>query len=104
MDPWSELVELAEREHELAADGRWDKVAELSGERLRRSLALGAAPASARPQLEELGRLQSQIQAALATAHAFAVRERDAARRGRAAVRGYGASLGPAPSRVDSLR
>jgi hypothetical protein len=104
MDPWSELVALAEREHELAVDGRWDEVAELSGERLRRSLALGAAPASARPQLEQLGRLQSQIQSALATAHAFAVRERAAARRGRAAVRGYGASLGPAPSRVNSLR
>ncbi|WP_028057372.1 hypothetical protein [Candidatus Solirubrobacter pratensis] len=104
MDPWSELVALAEREHELAAEGRWDEVAELSGERLRRSLALGAAPASARPQLEQLGRLEAQIHNALVTAQAFASRERAAARRGRTAIRGYAASLAPAPSRVDSLR
>jgi hypothetical protein len=104
MDPWSELLALAEREHELATEGRWDDVAELSGERLRRSLALGAAPASARPQLEAIGRLQAQIHNALTTAHAFASRERAAARRGRTAMRGYGASLALAPSRVDSLR
>ena len=104
MDPWSELVALAEREHELAQAGQWDEVAELSGERLRRSLALGQAPAAARPALERLARLQSEIDVALQLAHASAAQELAGVRRGRTAVRGYGASLAPAPSRVDSLR
>jgi hypothetical protein len=104
MDPWGELVALAEREHELAQAGRWDEVAELSAERLRRSHALGQAPESARPALERLDRLQAQIRVSLATAHAFASRELGEVRRGRTAVRGYAASLAPAPSRVDSLR
>jgi len=104
MDPWSELVALAEREHELAEEGRWEEVSELSGERLRRSLALGQAPASARPALERLARTQSQIDVALQLAHASASQELAGIRRGRNAVRGYGASLAPAASRVDSLR
>jgi hypothetical protein len=104
MDPWSELVALAEREHELAESGRWDEVAELSGERLRLSLALGQAPASAKPQLQRLARLQSEIDVALQLAHASAAHELAGVRRGRTAVRGYGAGLAPAPSRVDSLR
>jgi hypothetical protein len=104
MDAWGELVALAERERELAAAGRWDEVAALSGERLRRSHALGPAPASARESLERLCRIQAQIAAALQTARAFTAHELARTRRGQAAVRGYGASLAPAPSRVDSLR
>jgi hypothetical protein len=103
MEPWSELVALAEREFELAESGRWDEVAALSGERLRRSRALGQAPASARPQLERLARVQSQIDVAIQLAHASASTELAGIRRGRTAVRGYGASLAPAPTRVDSL-
>ena len=104
MDPWSELVALAEREYELAELGLWEDVAELSGERLRRSLALGPAPASALPALERLARVQSQIDLATQLAHASAAQELAGVRRGRTAVRGYGASLAPAPSQVDSLR
>ncbi len=104
MEPWSELVALAEREYELAESGRWEEVAVLSGERLRRSLALGQAPASARPALERLARTQSHIDVALQLAHASASQELAGIRRGRTAVRGYGASLAPAASRVDSLR
>ncbi len=104
MEPWSELVSLAEREYELARSGRWEEVAELSSERLRRSHALGRAPASARPQLERLARLQSQIDVALQLAHASAAQELAGVQRGRTAVRGYGATLAAAPSRVDSLR
>jgi hypothetical protein len=73
MDPWSELVVLAERE-------------------------------SAREQLERLARLQSQIGSALQSARAFTAQELARTRRGRIAVRGYGASLAPSPSQVDSLR
>jgi hypothetical protein len=104
MDPWAELVALAERELQLAQAGHWDEVAELSTERQRRSLALGQAPRSARPSLERLDRLQAQIRVSLATAHAFASRELGEIRRGRTAIRAYGASLAPAPPRVDSLR
>jgi hypothetical protein len=104
MDPWSELVALAERELELANDGRWQELAELSTERLRRANALGAAPASARPSLERLAQVQPQIHAAVATASAFTQRELGRLRRGQAAVRGYGASLGVAAPRVNSLR
>jgi hypothetical protein len=104
MGPWNELVALAEREYELAQAGQWDDVAELSGERLRRSHALGPAPASALPQLTRLARVQSQIDAALQFAHASAAQELAGVQRGRTAVRGYGASLAAAPSRVDSLR
>jgi hypothetical protein len=103
MEPYGELVALAEREHALAVEGRWDEVAELSDERLRRSLVLGPAPASARPQLERLQRLESQIAASLQSARAFASQELARTRRGRAAVRGYGASLAPVARRVDSL-
>src|SRR3954465_8749797 len=104
MEPWSELVALAERQYELAESGRWEDVAELSGERLRRSLALGPAPASARPALERLARVQSQIDLALQLAPAAAAPEPSRGRRGRTAVRAYGASLARSPSRVDSLR
>jgi hypothetical protein len=48
--------------------------------------------------------VQSQIDVALQLAHASAAQELAGVRRGRTAVRGYGASLAPAPSQVDSLR
>ena len=104
MEPWSELVALAEREYELAESGRWEEVAVLSAERLRRSYTLGQAPASAQPALERLAHVQSQIDVALQLAHASASQELAGVQRGRTAVRGYGAGLAPAPSRVDSLR
>jgi hypothetical protein len=103
MGPWMELVVLADREYELAQAGRWEDVAELSAERLRRSLALGPAPASAAPELTRLVRVQSKIDAALQFAHASAAQELAGVQRGRTAVRGYAASLAAAPSRVDSL-
>ena len=105
MDPWGELVALAEREHALALAGRWEEVAALSTERVRRAAALGPAPVSARPALERLAELQAQISAALASARAFTSRELAGLRRGRVAVRGYGATavLSPAPARVDGL-
>jgi hypothetical protein len=104
MDAWGDLVALAERERELALCGQWDELAELSGERLRRAQALGQAPASARPQLERLSQLQSQIDASLLSARAFTARELADLRRKRTVVQGYGAGLAPAQPRVDSLR
>jgi Flagellar protein FliT len=105
VDPWSELVALAERELELARAGRWDAVAESSTERVRRAAALGAAPASAAPALTRLAQLQAQITPLLLAARAFTARELASLRRGRHAVRGYGAtaSIVPARRRVDGL-
>jgi hypothetical protein len=104
MHAWDDLVVLAERERELALAGRWDELAELSGQRLRQARALGPAPAAARPQLERLSALQAQIDASLLSAHAFTARELGELRRKRTVVHGYGAGLPAAPPRVDSLR
>jgi hypothetical protein len=104
MDPWGDLVALAEREHELALSGRWEELAELASQRARLAETLGQAPASARPQLERLAELESLVSAALQVGHAAVGQELAGIRRGRNAVRGYGAGLAPAPSRVDSIR
>jgi hypothetical protein len=99
--PWAELVTLAEREHELARDGRWDEVAETSAQRLRAAQALGAPPADARPHLERLAELQAQITATVASARAFTLRKIGSMERGRTAVRGYGtAGRSAAPARL----
>jgi Flagellar protein FliT len=105
VDPWSELVALAERELEHARAGRWEAVADSSGERVRRAAALGAAPASAAPALERLAELQGQITPLLVAGRAFTARELSSLRRGRHAVRGYGATaaIAPARRRVDGL-
>jgi hypothetical protein len=104
MDPWGDLVALAEREHELALSGRWEELAELAAERARYAESLGQAPASARPQLERLAHLHAQVSAALQIGHAAAGQELAGIRRGQTAMHGYGASLARVPSRVDSLR
>jgi hypothetical protein len=104
MDPWGDLVGLAERERELALAGRWDELAELSEQRLRSALALGQAPPSARAQLERLSELQTQIDASLVSARAFTARELGELRRKRSVMHGYAAGLPTAPARVDSLR
>ena len=56
--PWADLVALAERELELAREGRWEEATEASTDRLEAALALGAPPAAARPHLERLLELQ----------------------------------------------
>jgi len=99
--PWAELVTLAERERELARDGRWDEVVEASAQRLRAAQALGAPPAAARPHLERLAELQAQITATVATARVFTLRKIGSMERGRTAVRGYGtAGRTAAPARL----
>jgi hypothetical protein len=99
--PWANLVALAERERDLALDGRWEEAAEASSVRLEASLALGTPPAAARPHLERLLELQHEITAGLTAARAFTARRLGNLNRGRTAVRGYGASLGSLPSAVD---
>ncbi len=89
--PWAELVALAERERALALAGRWEEVVEASSARVARARTLGPPPAAARGHLERLVALQAQIDASLAAARAFTLRELGGLQRGRSAVRGYGA-------------
>jgi hypothetical protein len=104
IDPWGDLVVLAEREHELALADDWDQLLDVSAERLLRAQALGQAPASARAQLDRLVQLQTEIDALLISARAFTARELAELRRKRTAVSGYGAGLEPAGARFDSVR
>jgi hypothetical protein len=105
MDPYAELVALAERELEHARAGRWEDMASTASERVRRAEALGAPPASAAPQLHRLAELNARITPLVASARAFTGRELATLRRGRTAVRGYGATatVVPARSRIDGL-
>ena len=100
--PWAALVTLAERELELALEGRWEEAMEASTRRLEASLALGTPPAAARPHLERLLELQQQITAGLTVARAHTARQLGDMNRGRVAMRGYGNALGSAPSAINS--
>jgi hypothetical protein len=99
--PWAQLVALAERERDLAAEGRWDEAAGAAAERVRRAAALPAPPPSARGDLERLRALQDELSARLQLARAAVVSELGALRRGRGAVRGYAAAAGPRAATVD---
>jgi hypothetical protein len=90
--PWEQLVALAERERELALEGRWEELAVAGEERLRRARALPAPPAAAREHLVRLSELQAQISAAIASARAFTLRKIGSMDRGRTAVHGYGSA------------
>jgi hypothetical protein len=99
--PWAQLVTLAERERELALEGRWEELAAAGEARLRAAEALPAPPAAAREHLVRLSELQAQIAATVAPARAFMLRKIGSMDRGRTAVRGYGtAGRATAPARV----
>jgi hypothetical protein len=92
MEPWSELLERAAAERELAAEGRWEELAASTAERVRLAAALGPAPASARPLLEALAAAQAELTATLRTARERTARELAELGRGRGAVAGYAAA------------
>jgi hypothetical protein len=98
---WAELVTLAERERELIEAGRWDDAVAASAVRLAAAQALGAPPAEARPHLERLQGLQTQITASLASARAFTLQRLGGLQRSRTALTGYlTAGNRTAPARV----
>ena len=105
MSAWVALVPLAERECELLADQRWDDAAALGAERARRAQELGPPPPEARPELERLLELQTQVSARLAAGRSGVLRELAGLRQGAKALRGYrdGATTASARSRVDGL-
>jgi hypothetical protein len=90
--PWERLVTLAERERELALEGRWEELAAAGEERLRAARALPAPPAAAREHLVRLSELQAQISATIASARGFTLRKIGSMDRGATAVRGYGSA------------
>lgn len=93
--PWAHLVALAERERDLVRENRWEEIPALSAQRLRAAAALGEPPAAARPHLEHLVELQSEIHAGLGAARAFTMQKLASMNRGATAMRGY---AGPAPA------
>ena len=101
--PWAELVTLAERERSLIEQGRWEEAVTASAVRLEAAKALGAPPAEARPQLERLQGLQTQITASIASARAFTLQRLGGMQRSRTAVTGYlTAGYRSAPARIDA--
>lgn len=100
--PWAELVTLAERERDLIEQGRWDEAVTASAVRLEAAKALGAPPAEARPHLERLQGVQTQITASIASARAFTLQRLGGMQRSRTAVTGYlTAGFTGTPARVD---
>jgi hypothetical protein len=95
------LVVLAERERDLAREGRWEEALAVSELRLSAAHALGDPPVQARAHLERLVELQAEITAGLTSGLAFTASKLGRMERGRSAMRGYGATFGAASSVVD---
>jgi hypothetical protein len=98
MDPWTALLARATAERQLAAEGRWEELAESTAERVRMAAALGPAPISAKLVLEALAVVQAQLAATIAAARAEVAREIAALPNARGAVAGYAAAQ-TAPAR-----
>jgi hypothetical protein len=98
MDPWTALLNRATAERQLAAEGRWEELAESTAERVRMAVALGPAPVGAKLVLEALAVVQAELTATIARARAEVAREIAALPNARGAMAGYAASQA-APSR-----
>jgi hypothetical protein len=98
MDPWTALLARATAERQLAAEGRWEELAQSTAERVRMAAALGPAPVSAKLVLEALAVVQAELTATLARARAQIAREIAALPNARGAVAGY-AAANAAPER-----
>jgi len=92
MDPWTALLARATAERQLAAEGRWEELAESTAARVRMAAALGPAPRGARLVLEALAVVQAELTATLADARAQVAREIAALPNARGAVAGYAAA------------
>ena len=102
MDPWTALLARATAERQLAAEGRWEELAESTAERVRIAAALGPAPVGAKLVLEALAVVQAELTSTLAAARAEIAREIAALPNARGAVAGYAAAqAAPARNWVD---
>ena len=89
-DPYSVLVALAQREHDLVGERRFEELSGIAEERSALVAGLPSrAPASARPALERAAALQLATTAALRAALDETRRQMGAADRGHQAVRAY---------------
>jgi hypothetical protein len=98
MNPWDDLVARAQGEQTLAAEGRWEALADSVAERVRIADLLGPAPRSARLALEALDVVQHELTATLVRAREQTARELADLGTGRGAVAGYAAAQA-APTR-----
>ena len=90
LQPYEELVRLAERELELARLGRLDEVVELQARRAEHVARLPSyPPPDARPALERAAALQQETTVVLAMSARSAVDSLRRVDRGRVAVRSY---------------
>jgi hypothetical protein len=92
MDPWTAILARATAERQLAAEGRWEELAESTAERVRMAAALGPAPIGAKLVLEALAVVQAELTATIARARAQIAREIGALPNARGAVAGYAAA------------
>ena len=89
--PYDELLELLERELELAAEGRFDEVAEVAARRAELAASLPVTPpASARTALERAAELQHRLTIELVRGRETVLLALAEIERARAAARGYG--------------
>jgi len=101
IDPWVELVTLAERERDVVVEGRWDELPAVSSQRLAAATALGTPPESARPHLQRLVELERDIHAGLSAGRAFTLQKLGKMDRGSTAMRGYAGYTPPALPNVN---
>jgi hypothetical protein len=89
MQDWLDLLARAEHERALAADGRWEELAEAGAARSAFAATLGAPPAEARPVLERLAAIHGELTTLIGAARAETTRRLSGLHRGRGAMRGY---------------
>jgi hypothetical protein len=92
MNPWQDLLVRAERERELAAEGRWEELAERIAERGRVAATMPPPTSEVAPLLDRLAEVQAELTATLTAARAETARELGQLRRGQSAMRGYAAA------------
>jgi hypothetical protein len=89
MNAWNELLARAESERTLAAEGRWEELAEAGAARTQYALTLGSAPPEVRPVLERIAVIQHELAELVTAARADTARRLGGLHRGRGAMRGY---------------
>jgi Flagellar protein FliT len=89
MHLWQDLLDGAERERDLAAEGRWEELAERVAERGRLAVTMPPPTPEVAPLLERLAEVQAELTATLTAARDDTSRELAQLRRGQSAVRGY---------------
>jgi hypothetical protein len=92
MAGWEQLLELAERERALAAEGRWDELDAVGANRAAFAASLGTPTAADRPVLERALAMQEELVATILRARGATLDELAHLRRGRGAVQGYAAA------------